>query len=98
MSVAKNEQADFYAHLADWRAAAEAYNASRGSTPHPGDVPESPRFTIAQAAQMKQPDPDMAMPSAAMGQDKPTVAQRYGNFNSSDQEQGLVARAIKGFK
>lgn len=62
-----------------------------------GAPPKDPGFTIQQLKSLEQPDADQAMAVSAMAGDKGTVAQRYGKFDNNGEE-GLVARAIKGFK
>lgn len=60
-------------------------------------APKDPGLTLQQMRSLEQPDADQALAVAAMGDNKGTVAQRYGGFDK-DGEEGLVARAMKGFK
>lgn len=62
-----------------------------------GVMPKDPGLTLQQIKSLEQPDADQAMAVGAMGDSKGTVAQRYGKFDNEGEE-GLVARAIKGFK
>lgn len=84
----------------------EIYTGSRqmswGALPgKPGEFtqapPKDPGLTLQQIKDLDQPDADQALAVAAMADKKGTVAQRYGGFDN-DGEEGLVARAMKGFK
>lgn len=71
------------------------YEATPSFPERPDDTPpKGPGLTLAQEQSLSEPDEDVAMVQAELADGK-TVAQKYAGFGAKD---GLIARAIRGFK
>lgn len=91
-TLMRMEDGRFYLATHSWYPQAAAKPGEFTQAP-----PKDPGLTLQQIKDLDQPDADQALAVAAMADKKGTVAQRYGGFDN-DGEEGLVARAMKGFK